>query len=70
VRPNIADYSTVDLTVRHHGSLNGWEFTGGVRNLFNADAREPTLTPGPSNSIPDDLPQARRSIYLQAIYRL
>jgi outer membrane receptor protein involved in Fe transport len=70
VRPNIADYTTVDLTVRRHGGVKGWEFTGGIRNLFNADAREPTLTPSPSNSIPDDLPQARRSMYLQAIYRL
>ena len=67
LRPPVADYTTVDLTLRSARQTRGWEFTASVRNLFNVDAREPTLAPG---SIPYDLPLARRVIYLQAMYRL
>lgn len=63
-RPPVADYKTVDLALRT--SLEKWDFSGTIRNLFNADAREPSLAPG---SIPDDLPLERRSFYLQAMYR-
>jgi iron complex outermembrane receptor protein len=40
----------------------------GVRNLFNSDAREPSFAPG--TALPNDLPMAGRSVYLQAVYRL
>jgi iron complex outermembrane receptor protein len=63
-RPPVADYKTVDLTL--HTTLEKWDLSGTIRNLFNADAREPSLAPG---SIPDDLPLERRSFYLQAGYR-
>jgi iron complex outermembrane receptor protein len=62
-RAPVADYQTVDLALRT--TLEKWDFSGSIRNLFNADAREPSL-PG---SIPDDLPLERRSFYLQAGYR-
>jgi iron complex outermembrane receptor protein len=39
-----------------------------VRNLFNADVREPSLAPG--TAIPNDLPMAPRAVYLQASYTL
>ena len=68
VRPDIADYTTVDLTLRNSRGKNRWEFAASVRNLFGADVREPSLAPGVL--LPNDLPMARRSIYLQAIYRL
>lgn len=56
-RPDIADYHTVDLTLRN-GKLNsGWEFALSARNLFDADAREPSPSPG---LIPYDLPLAPR----------
>ncbi|MBS4098705.1 MAG: TonB-dependent receptor [Sulfuricella sp.] len=68
LRPNIADYKTVDVTLRSGRGKGRWEFAGSVRNLFNADIREPSLAPG--LTIPDDLPMAPRAVYLQAIYRL
>ena len=67
LRPAIPDYTTLDLTLRSDRGSQGWNFTASVLNLFNADVREPTLAPG---SIPADLPMPRRSIYLQASYRL
>ncbi len=66
-RPDIGDYTTLDLSLRTNLGSKGWEFSGAVRNVFDADAREPTL---PSNGIPGDLPLAGRSFYLQAIYRM
>ena len=63
-RPPIADYKTLDLALRTMAAK--WELTGTVHNLFNADAREPSLAPG---SIPNDLPLERRAFYLQASYQ-
>ncbi|MFZ2853936.1 MAG: TonB-dependent receptor [Rhodocyclaceae bacterium] len=68
LRPDVADYTTLDLTLRTTNSKNRWNFAGSVRNLFNTDVREPSLAPG--TSIPNDLPMAPRSAYLQAIFRL
>jgi len=69
VRTNeVPDYTTVDLSLRTSRSKSGWEFAGAIRNLFNADVREPTLAPG--TSIPDDLQLAPRTFYLQASYRM
>lgn len=68
LRPDIADYTTLDLTVQTRNGKNRWDFAAGVRNLFNADVREPSLAPG--TAIPNDLPMAPRSVNLQAIYRL
>lgn len=66
-RPDIADYTTVDLAVQSSRGQRGWEFSAAVKNLFNADVREPSLAPG---SIPHDLPMAPRSLSLQVLYRL
>jgi len=66
-RPDIADYTTLDLSLRTNNGSKGWEFSGALRNVFDADAREPTL---PSNGIPNDLPLAGRSFYVQAVYRM
>jgi iron complex outermembrane receptor protein len=67
-RPAIPDYTTVDITLRTHRGRNQWDFAASARNLFNADAREPSLAPG--LTLPFDLPVAPRSVYLQAIYKL
>jgi len=56
-RPAIADYHTVDLTLRKQKWKKDWDFAFTVRNLFNADAREPSPAPG---LIPNDLPLAPR----------
>ena len=64
-RAPIADYATLDLTLRTTQRRNHWDFAVSVRNLFNADAREPSLING---GIPNDLPLARRALYAQATY--
>ncbi len=66
-RPRVPDYTTLDLTLRTGRLSSRWELTASVRNLFNADVREPSLA---TSSIAQDLPMAPRSLYLQAAYRL
>jgi len=68
VRPAIADYTSVDLSLRSQRERGRWEWTATVRNLFNADIREPSIAPG--LAIPNDLPMAPRSIYLQIMYKM
>lgn len=67
-RPQVPDYTTVDLTLRttYRGN-NRWNFATSVRNLFNADVREPSTYPV---RIPNDLPGAPRTFWLQATYTL
>lgn len=71
-RPAIADYTTVDITLRykdiHEGKTN---IALSVRNLFNANAREPSLSPDSTGmiGIPDDLPLAGRSWFVEFRYR-
>jgi iron complex outermembrane receptor protein len=67
-RPPIPDYTTADLTLRTSPGKGGWDLACSVRNLFNADAREPSLAPG--LALPNDIPLARRSLYVQAAYHL
>jgi outer membrane receptor protein involved in Fe transport len=66
-RPNIADYTTVDMTLRSSQNRRGWDVALSIRNLFNADVREPSLAPG--TNIPNDLPMAGRTLTAQAIYK-
>lgn len=67
-RPEVPDYTTVDLTLRTDRGKGAWEFAGSIRNLFNARIVE--TTPVSAAILPNDLPQARRSFYLQATHRL
>lgn len=66
-RPPVPDYTTLDLALRTRQGKGQWGFAASIRNLLNADVREPSLAPG---LIPNDLPMAPRAIYLQAIYRM
>ena len=52
-RPPIADYHTVDITLRSNNESGDWGYSFKVLNLFGADAREPSPAPG---LIPYDLP--------------
>lgn len=70
LRPAIRDYRTVDLTVRTQRGRNRWDFAFSARNLFNADAREPTAAGTPFTALPEDTPLAERAFYVQASYRL
>lgn len=73
-RPELKGYATVDLTLRRRRLLNeDLELAASVRNLLDADVREPSNAPRPNSTavnIPNDLPQAGRSVYLELSYRL
>jgi iron complex outermembrane receptor protein len=73
-RAPLSGYATVDLTLRANRGPKAWSFAGSVRNLFNADAREPSaFDQGPAQpfiSIPGDFPLPGRSFYVQASYTL
>lgn len=68
LRPQIADYTTVDLNLRFAAKPQQWSVALGVRNLFNANVREPSVAPG--TALPNDLPMAPFSAYVQATYRM
>jgi len=72
-RPQIPDYTTMDLTLGTRPSNKGWSVSASVRNLLNADAREPSLY-SPGALVPvliaNDLPLGGRSFYVQMSYRL
>jgi len=61
-RAPIADYKTVDTTLTHHAA-GGWTLSASVRNLFNADAREPS--PAPGLTLPFDIPVYARALVVQ-----
>ncbi|RJG04936.1 TonB-dependent receptor [Noviherbaspirillum cavernae] len=61
-RAPIADYTTVDLSLRREKLAGNWEVRAMVTNLFNRDAREPSFAPG---NIPFDLPLPGRAFYVQ-----
>jgi iron complex outermembrane receptor protein len=67
-RPAVPDYTTFDVTARTADTYRQWDLAVSVRNLFDADVREPSLAPG--TAIPDDLPMAPRSLWLQTVYKL
>lgn len=66
-RPQVPDYTTVDLTLRTDRSKQGWDFSASIRNIFDADVREPSLF---GSGIVYDLPMPRRNFWLQARYSL
>jgi outer membrane receptor protein involved in Fe transport len=68
LRAPIADYTTLDLSLRSEPAHGRWGFTATVHNLFNADVREPS--PAPGLQLPGDLPGAPRAFSLQATYQL
>lgn len=66
-RPQIPDYTSVDLTLRTGQKKNGWDFSASIYNLFNANIREPTKA---ASGIVYDLPMPGRTFWLQARYSL
>jgi outer membrane receptor for ferrienterochelin and colicins len=61
-RPQIPDYTTVDVTLRRERFAGDWDVRAMVTNLFNADAREPTFK---SVGMYSDLPLPGRAFYIQ-----
>lgn len=71
-RPPIDDYTTIDITLRYKDIRQGhWNFALGIRNLLDADAREPSQGPDSFGliSIPNDLPLAGRNYFLELRYQ-
>lgn len=58
-RSEVDDYATLDISLRGIDVLPGVDVALTVRNLTDEDVFEPSLAPG---NIPNDLPQAGRSI--------
>ena len=67
MRPPVADYTAVDLSLRTLPGPQRWSAAVTLRNAFNADVREPSLAPG---LIPRDLPQAPRALYAEVGWTL
>lgn len=61
-RALIPDYTTVDLTLRREKFAGNWDMRAMVTNLFDRDAKEPTLK---SVAMPSDLPLPKRAFYIQ-----
>jgi iron complex outermembrane receptor protein len=70
LRPPVKDYTTADLTLRYSLANSPWELSLTVRNLFNADAREPSPYGVPFVSIPNDLPLPGRGVFLRLATRI
>lgn len=71
-RAQLSGYTTVDMTLGRREVFKRCDMTISVRNLFDEDVREPSQGPGPtatSAAIPNDLPQAGRSINASLTYR-
>ncbi|HEX5688010.1 MAG TPA: TonB-dependent receptor [Ideonella sp.] len=69
-RPKVPDYTTVDLNLRTEPGGGPWALALTVRNLFDADAREPSNHGVPYVSLPFDIPLPGRSVLLQFSWRL
>jgi len=64
-RNNIDDYTLFDINLVWNMEDSGWKAGLAIKNLFNEDAREPTLN---GNNLPYDLPLAGRSITVDLQY--
>ncbi|HET8871783.1 MAG TPA: TonB-dependent receptor [Aquabacterium sp.] len=71
-RPALSGYTTVDMTIRTHREGRGWNMAASVRNLFNADVREPSVydrsASQPYISLPHDYPMPGRTVYVEGTY--
>ena len=59
-RPEVDDYSIVNLTLRRKRFLDHLDLALAVRNLFDEDVREPATT-----AIPDDYPMKGREAWVE-----
>lgn len=65
-RAPLAGYHSLDLNLHRPTAAKGLTWSAALRNLLNADLREPSPAGG---TLPDDLPLARRSWWVEARYR-
>jgi len=64
-RPEISNYTVVNMVLRYKKRNTHWELSAYVKNLFDEDAREPS-----NGLIADDYPLEGRSAYLEVRYNL
>lgn len=69
-RPQVKDYTTLDLTIGSKRKNSGWDWALSVRNMFNADVREPSVFSTPFINMPNDIPMGGRSMFLQISHKL
>lgn len=67
-RPDVGDYRTFDVVLRKKSNTNTLEFALISKNLFNHDAREPSLFGETGTPIENDLPLAGRSVFAELRY--
>ncbi|MDD4975692.1 MAG: TonB-dependent receptor [Bacteriovorax sp.] len=70
-RDPLKGYATADLVLRRKSFFKHFDAMATVRNLFDADVREPSAGPGPTSqtaAIPNDLPMAGRNFYGELSY--
>lgn len=65
IRPNVPDFTTVDMTLRREKIAGGWDVRAMLMNLFNRKVWEPTFR---SAGIPSDLPLPGRAFFIQLQY--
>ena len=66
-RPDVPDYTSVDLSLHADRVKKGWDFSASIRNVFDADIREPSKI---GSGITFDLPMPGRSFWLQGRFIL
>ncbi len=69
LRKPIDNYLMTDATVRWNANHQPIELSLIVRNLFDVDAREPSLNNGVVVNIPNDLPLTGRALYGELRYQ-
>jgi len=61
-RPDVPDYTSVDVSLHADRIKKGWDFSASIRNLFDADIREPSKL---GSGITFDLPMPGRTFWIQ-----
>lgn len=64
---SVPHYTTIDLTLRRFNVVKDFDISLLIRNMFDRDIYEPSLSPG--INIPGDYPMAGRSIYGEIAYQ-
>jgi iron complex outermembrane receptor protein len=71
-RADLRGFTTVDAALRRERFLGRFTLSLILRNAFDADVREPSQAPNPGAAfvdIPNDLPQAGRSVLVELAWR-
>ncbi|NOX93354.1 MAG: TonB-dependent receptor [Gammaproteobacteria bacterium] len=63
-RPDIKDYSLVNLTLRRKNIDKHWDMAFAIRNLFDENIREPS-----DGKIPNDYPMKGRNLWAEVRYK-